>query len=315
MGRSGGHDHNTIRIRGAREHNLRNVDLELPRDKLIVFTGLVGFGEVVARVRHDLRRGPAPLRRVAVGVRPPVPRPDGQARRRLHRGPLAGDLDRPEVGVAQPAVDRRHHHRDLRLPAPALRAHRRAALPELRSGDHPPDAAADRRPRAATRGGHTVPGARAGRARPQGRVRGAAEGAGVAGLHPGAGRRRAGRAGRGHQRAPRPLREPHHRGRRRPAGAPHRDRASPHRLAGDRVAARRGRRRGRDRAARRRARRRRSRRSRSPSTSRARTAACRSTSSRRATSRSTRRTARASGATVSARASRSIPSCSSPTTT
>ncbi len=32
-------------IRGAREHNLRNVSLELPRDKLIVFTGLSGSGK------------------------------------------------------------------------------------------------------------------------------------------------------------------------------------------------------------------------------------------------------------------------------
>ncbi len=32
-------------IRGAREHNLRNVDLTLPRDKLIVFTGLSGSGK------------------------------------------------------------------------------------------------------------------------------------------------------------------------------------------------------------------------------------------------------------------------------
>ncbi len=35
----------TITVRGAREHNLRNVDLELPRDKLIVFTGLSGSGK------------------------------------------------------------------------------------------------------------------------------------------------------------------------------------------------------------------------------------------------------------------------------
>jgi excinuclease ABC subunit A len=35
----------SIRIRGAREHNLRNVDIELPRDKLIVFTGLSGSGK------------------------------------------------------------------------------------------------------------------------------------------------------------------------------------------------------------------------------------------------------------------------------
>src|SRR5213082_1816609 len=35
----------TIVIRGAREHNLRNIDLELPRDKLIVFTGISGSGK------------------------------------------------------------------------------------------------------------------------------------------------------------------------------------------------------------------------------------------------------------------------------
>ncbi len=34
-----------IIIRGAREHNLKNVDLELPRDKLIVMTGLSGSGK------------------------------------------------------------------------------------------------------------------------------------------------------------------------------------------------------------------------------------------------------------------------------
>jgi excinuclease ABC subunit A len=36
---------NVIRIRGARQHNLKNVDLELPRDRLIVFTGVSGSGK------------------------------------------------------------------------------------------------------------------------------------------------------------------------------------------------------------------------------------------------------------------------------
>ena len=32
-------------VRGARENNLRNVDIELPRGKMIVFTGLSGSGK------------------------------------------------------------------------------------------------------------------------------------------------------------------------------------------------------------------------------------------------------------------------------
>ena len=34
-----------IIIKGARVHNLKNVSLEIPRDKLIVFTGLSGSGK------------------------------------------------------------------------------------------------------------------------------------------------------------------------------------------------------------------------------------------------------------------------------
>ena len=38
-------DTHTIIVRGAREHNLRNVNLELPRNKLICFTGVSGSGK------------------------------------------------------------------------------------------------------------------------------------------------------------------------------------------------------------------------------------------------------------------------------
>ena len=151
----------------------------------------LGLRQVEPCLRHDLRRGPAPLRRVAVGLRAPVPGPDGQARRRLDRGPLAGDLDRPEDDLAQPALDGRHRHRDLRLPAPAVGADRPSALPQLRRADRRAVGRADRRPRDDARRGHPVHGARAGRARAQGRVQGPARGAARGGLHARQDRRRA----------------------------------------------------------------------------------------------------------------------------
>ena len=36
---------NVIRIQGARAHNLKNIDVEIPRDKLVVVTGLSGSGK------------------------------------------------------------------------------------------------------------------------------------------------------------------------------------------------------------------------------------------------------------------------------
>ena len=34
-----------IKIKGAKVHNLKSIDLEIPRDKFIVFTGLSGSGK------------------------------------------------------------------------------------------------------------------------------------------------------------------------------------------------------------------------------------------------------------------------------
>ena len=38
-----------IVIKGAREHNLKNVDLELPRDKFIVFTVIINCRKVTLK--------------------------------------------------------------------------------------------------------------------------------------------------------------------------------------------------------------------------------------------------------------------------
>ena len=38
-------NHSVIRIKGARQHNLQNLDIEIPRNQLVVVTGLSGSGK------------------------------------------------------------------------------------------------------------------------------------------------------------------------------------------------------------------------------------------------------------------------------
>ncbi len=118
-----------IKIGGAREHNLKNLTLSIPRDQLVVITGLSGSGK--SSLAFDTI--------YAEGQRKYVESLSAYARQFLDQ------MQKPEVdfieGLSpaiaieqrssgqQPALDHRHDDGDLRLPAAAVRARRPAALP------------------------------------------------------------------------------------------------------------------------------------------------------------------------------------------
>lgn len=55
-------DSKYISIKGARVNNLKNIDVNIPRNKLVVITGPFRFRKIIARFRHPLCRGTASLR-------------------------------------------------------------------------------------------------------------------------------------------------------------------------------------------------------------------------------------------------------------
>ena len=87
---------NEIVIKGAREHNLKNVDLKIPRDKLVVFTGLSGSGKSSLAFDTIYADGQRRYVESLSSYARHVFRADGEAGRRFDRGPLPRHLDRPE---------------------------------------------------------------------------------------------------------------------------------------------------------------------------------------------------------------------------
>ena len=109
--------HSTLSVRGARVHNLKNLNIEIPRDSFVVFTGLSGSGK--SSLAFDTI--------FAEGQRRYVESLSAYARQFLGQVDRP-DVDLPEVNEPQPTVDGRNDYRDLRLHATLVGADRYPAL-------------------------------------------------------------------------------------------------------------------------------------------------------------------------------------------
>ncbi len=67
-----------IKIRGANEHNLKNLDVDIPRNKLVVLTGLSGSGKSSLAFDTTLCRGTKTIYGISVFLRKTVPWADGE---------------------------------------------------------------------------------------------------------------------------------------------------------------------------------------------------------------------------------------------
>lgn len=84
-----------IRIKGAKENNLKNIDLTVPREKLVVFTGVSGSGKstlafetIFAEGQRRYVESLSSYARMFLGR--------WKAGRRVHRGLVSRHFHRPE---------------------------------------------------------------------------------------------------------------------------------------------------------------------------------------------------------------------------
>ncbi len=74
-----------VSVKGARQHNLKNIDVEIPARCAGRFHGRIGIGQILARLRNALCRSSAALSGIRRTLRQASLRPDGHSGSRQHR--------------------------------------------------------------------------------------------------------------------------------------------------------------------------------------------------------------------------------------